>query len=95
MRIERVIIPAHVLNKLHWKHRVSEEEVHELLHGHPKVYFVEKGNVVGEDVYLVLGQTQSGRYLGVFFIYKKNKNALVLSARDMKKKERRRYEKKR
>ena len=65
----------------------------ELLRGHPKVYFVEKGDVVGEDVYLALGQTESGRYLSVFFIYKKNKNALVLSARDMAQKERRRYEK--
>jgi uncharacterized DUF497 family protein len=93
LRIERVIIPADVLNKLGWKHHVSEEEVHELLRGRPKVYFVEKGDVVGENVYLALGQTASGRYLSVFFIYKKNKDALVLSARDMSKKERRRYEK--
>lgn len=53
--------------------------------------FVEKGDVSEEDVYLALGQTESGRYLSVFFIYKKNKDALVISARDMAKKERRRY----
>jgi len=55
--------------------------------------FVEKGDVAGENVYLALGQTESGRYLSVFFIYKKNKEALVLSARDMARKERRYYAK--
>jgi hypothetical protein len=68
--------------------------VHELLRGRPKVYFVEKGEVEGEDVYLALGRTDTGRHLSVFCIYKLNKNALVLSARDMSAKERRRYEKK-
>jgi len=92
--IERIIIPAYVLNELQWKHHVSEEEVQELLRGHPKIYFIEKGDIVGENVYLALGQIESGRYLSVFFIYKKNKDALVISARDMAKKERRLYEKK-
>jgi uncharacterized DUF497 family protein len=41
-------------------------------------------------------QTDAGRYLTVLFIYKKKaKEALILSARDMAKKERKRYEKKR
>jgi len=91
LRIKRIIIPAYVLDKLHWKHHVAEEEVHELLRGRPKVFFVEKGDVIGEDVYLALGQTESGRYLSVFFIYKKDKNALILSVRNMVKKARRRY----
>jgi hypothetical protein len=94
LRIARIIIPVYVLDKLQWKHHVSEEEVHELLRGYPKVYFVEKGDIEGEDVYLALGKTATGRYLSVFFIYKHDKNALVLSARDMSSKERRRYEKK-
>lgn len=38
------------------------------------------------------GQTDAGRYLIVFFIYKSPGSALVLSARDMDSKERRRYE---
>ena len=94
MHIERIIIPAYVLNKLGWKHHVSETEVHEILNRKPKIYFLEKGDVAGEDVYLALGQTESGRYLSIFFIYKKNKNALILSARDMTKKERKLYGKK-
>ena len=32
-------------------------------------------------------QTEAGRYLAVIFIIKKNNNALILSARDMAKKE--------
>lgn len=94
MQIKRIIIPTYILEKLEWKHHVVEEEVHELLRGRHKLYFVEKGDVEGENVYLALGQTDTGRYLSVFFIYKKDKNALVVSARDMASKERRRYEKK-
>jgi len=91
--IKRVIIPEYVSDKLRWKHHVADDEVNEVLKSRPKVYFLEKGDVIGEDVYLALGQTEFGRYLSVFFIYKKNKNALVISARDMAKRERRRYEK--
>ena len=52
---------------------------------------MEKGDREGEDVYLALGQTEAGRYLAVLFIYKRTKEALILSARDMAKKERRLY----
>jgi len=31
---------------------------------------VKRGHVDGEDVYLALGQTDAGRYLSVFFVYK-------------------------
>ena len=43
-----------------------------------------------EDVYLALGRSEAGRYLAVIFIMKNN-NALILSARDMAKKERKQY----
>ncbi|MBM4030231.1 MAG: BrnT family toxin [Planctomycetes bacterium] len=46
----------------------------------------------GEDVYAALGQTDAGRYVAVFFIHKPGHLALVVSARDMDRKERRRYE---
>lgn len=42
-------------------------------------------------MYACMGQTKSGRYLIVFFIYKKDGRALILSARDMTPAERRRY----
>jgi uncharacterized DUF497 family protein len=43
---------------------------------------------------MALGQTDSGRHLSVLFIYKRTKEALILSARDMARKERRHYDKK-
>ena len=56
--------------------------------------FVEKGHRQGENVYAAMGQTNAGRYLIVFFVRKKTQQALILSARDMTRSERRRYEKK-
>jgi len=94
LRIEKIVIPASILAKLHWKHHVSEEEVDQVLRGKPKLFFVEKGNIRGEDVYLALGKTEGGRYLSIFFVYKVNKTVIVISARDMTKKERIRHEKK-
>jgi hypothetical protein len=66
-------------------------EVEEILHGRKKVYRIRKGDVKGEDVYLALGRTSAGRYLSVFFIFKKNHDVMPISARDMDSKERRRY----
>jgi len=82
------------VDKLTWKHQVDPEEVEEALNNRPKIRFVEKGERKGEDVYLALGQTDAGRYLAVLFIYKKTKEALILSAREMANKERRQYGKK-
>ncbi len=81
-------------DKLERKHDVRGFETEEVLFNEPRVFFIEKGNIEGEDVYLGLGQTEEGRYLAVFFIYKKNRVALVTSARDMDLKERKRYAKK-
>jgi len=95
LRINRIIIPAYIVDKLQSKHQVSEEEVHETLRRRQtKILFVERGEVEGEDVYLALGRATSGRYLSVFFIYKKNRDVIVISARDMAGKERNLYGKK-
>jgi uncharacterized DUF497 family protein len=91
MNIEGIIWLRTVIDKLAFKHRVETFEVEELLAGKPKFRFVEKGEQEGEDVYLALGQTDVGRYLTVFFIHKKTKDALILSARDMVEKERKMY----
>ena len=42
-------------------------------------------------MYSVYGQTENGRYLVVFFIYKRDKQALIISARDMTLPERKVY----
>jgi uncharacterized DUF497 family protein len=60
----------------------------------PRYRFIERGKYRGEHLYLALGVTDAGRYLSVFFIYKKDRRALIVTARDMTEKERRRYAKK-
>ena len=94
MKIDGLIWLRDIVDKLTWKHQVDPEEVEEALNNRPKIRFVEKGERKGEDVYLALGQTDAGRYLAVLFIYKKTKEALILSAREMANKERRQYGKK-
>ena len=94
MTIEGIIWLRDIVDKLAFKHRVEAREVEEVLENRPKIRFVEKGKRKGEDVYLALGQTDAGRYLAVLFIYKRTKEALILSARDMADNERKQYGKK-
>jgi len=91
MKIEGIIWLRDVVDKLISKHRVETFEVEEVLNARPKIRFVERGDREGEDVYMALGQADSGRYLAVLFIYKQTKEALILSARDMAAKERKQY----
>ena len=91
MKIEGTIWLEDVVEKLAIKHHVGADEVEEVLDNSPKFYFVEKGDREGEDVYMVLGQTFAGRYLTILFVFKRTGEALILSARDMADKERRRY----
>lgn len=94
MRIEGIIWLDTVASKIAVKHNVETREVEEALKSKPKFRFVEKGGRKGEDVYMALGRTSSGRYLAMLFICKKTGEALILSARDMGAKERRQYERK-
>jgi len=94
MKIRGIVWLIDIVDKLAFKHHVEPPEVEELLENRPKIRFVEKGERKGEDVYLALGQTDAGRYLAVLFIHKKTNEALILSAREMADKERRRYGKK-
>ena len=80
-----------ILEKLEVKHHVSQDEVEEVFFNKPRFFFVEQGNTPNEDVYSTSGQTDAGRYLIVFFVRKPNHIALILSARDMDQKERKRY----
>lgn len=92
MRIVDIIWLPQVIDKLAWKHQVLPEEVDEVLFSNPKFRKVQKGHIPGEDVYAALGRTEGGRYLAVFFVYKQTREALILSARDMDRKERRQYD---
>lgn len=93
MKIEGIIWLDVLIEKLIRKHNVQQNEVREVLFNKPHFRFVEKGHRNGENVYTAMGQANSGRYLIVFFVYKTDKHALILSARDMTKSERRLYEK--
>lgn len=92
MYIIDIIWLPQVIDKLDWKHNVIPEEVDEILFDNPLYRKVQKGHIPGEDLYAALGQTKAGRFLIVFFIYKATREALILSARDMNKRERRQYE---
>jgi|JI10StandDraft_1071094.scaffolds.fasta_scaffold10199_4 uncharacterized DUF497 family protein len=93
--VENVVWLDFIVEKINRKHGVIESEVIELFQSKlKKVKWVEKGHVKGEDVYSVTGQTDSGRYIIVFFIYKPDKTIIPLSARTMDEKEKRRYGKK-
>jgi len=94
VRIEEIIWLDTIVEKLAVKHCVIPDEVEEVLRNKPKFRFVEKGNQAREHVYLALGQTDSGRYLAVIFVYKLSNQALILSARDMANKERKMYDRK-
>ena len=81
-----------IVEKLVQKYSVQQQEVREVFGHRPHFRFVERGHRSGEHAYAALGQTDAGRYLIVFFVYKNNKQALILSARDMTHAERKRYE---
>jgi len=82
-----------IVDKISWKHNVTKNEVEEALTGKPRIFKKELGKVEGEDLYNALGRTENGRYLSIFFIRKLGNRALIITARDMDRKERRRYEK--
>jgi hypothetical protein len=92
MYIDDFIWLPDMIEKIAAKHRLLQDEVEEVFFNRPVFRFVEFGYRAGEDVYAALGQTDAGRCLIVYFIYKSNRTALIVSARDMDSKERKRYE---
>jgi hypothetical protein len=92
MRIDKIIIPITIQEKLISKHGVEIDEARQILLNQPRIRFAETGHIPGEDVYAAAGQTFGGRYLIIFFIYKPaNHTAAIISGRDMTKKEKRQY----
>lgn len=92
MNIDGFIWLEDIVEKLRQKHHVEENEVEEVFDNSPYFRFAEKGYGEGENVYAAFGQTNGGRYLIIFFVYKLCRHALVVSARDMTASERRQYE---
>ncbi len=95
MRISEVIWLNDVIDKIEAKHHVTQTEVEKVLYSKPTVKKMRKGYFRGEHVYRALGKTETGgRYLTIFFIHKGIDKVLILSARDMDKKERKIHAKK-
>lgn len=94
MRINELVWLPDIVDKIEVKHHLDQDEVEQVFFNRPRYWFVERGYRTGEDVYAATGQTDAGRYTIVFFILKENDSALILSARDMDPRERRRYERK-
>ena len=91
MKITDIIWLAQFVEKVERKHGVSTDEVEQVFANRPSFRLAERGNVGGEDLYRAIGQTDAGRYLAVFFIYKSGRRALIISARDASLRERRSY----
>jgi hypothetical protein len=89
MYIDDFIWFPDIIDKIEAKHQTTQDEAEEVFFDKPKFRFVEFGHILNEDVYSSSGQTESGRYIIVFFILKSNNRALILSARDMDENERR------
>ncbi len=94
MKVREIIWLDVIEDKIQRKHNVKSEEAEEVFKNHPRYFFVENGHVEGEDLYSAIGKTDAGRLLIVYFILKPEQQALVISARDAKKNERKKYEKK-
>jgi len=94
MRLTGIIWLREVVDKLAWKHNVTTDEVEEALAAARRFRFIEIGDVEGEDLYAAMGRTAAGRYLIIYFVYKTTREALIISAREMTKREKRAYAKK-
>jgi len=91
LNISRIIWLEDIVEKLHWKHNVEENEILEVLANKPKFILKESGHKQGEDVYAAFGTTDAGRLLSIFLVYTEDQRAIIVSARDMTIKERKKY----
>ena len=91
MIIKKIIWLKQFADKIERKHQVSQDEVNEILAKQPPVRMMGRGARKGENLYRAIGQSDAGRYLSIFFIYKGEGRALIISARDANAKELKSY----
>lgn len=91
MKIKECLWLDNFVDKIIRKHNVSPEEVEQTLSNDPYIKRLEGGHVKDEDLFIAFGRTNTGRYLSLLFVLKRDKRALIISARDMTKKERKKY----
>ena len=80
-------------NKNWHLHRVSDGECEEIFFNLPIIIVFEKKRLYNEPRYIALGRTNTDRLLFIAFVIRK-KLIRVISARDMTKSDKRRYEEK-
>jgi hypothetical protein len=71
LKIETIVIIPEIEDKLIWKHGVFRYEIEEAFENKPLFRFEKKGFYPEEHVYSAMSVTDSGRFLAMFFIYKK------------------------
>jgi len=91
VHVDEIIWLPGSVEKLTAVHEVTQDEVEEVFRIRPRFRFLESGRIPGEDVYSAEGQSDVGCYLVVFFILKLTGEALIISARAMTGRERKRY----
>jgi uncharacterized DUF497 family protein len=91
MKIDGILWLEKIVDKLQQKHHITQDEVEQVFLNSPQYRFIEKGRIENEHVYSAYGRTDAGRYVTVIFILKFKCRALIISARDMDKKERKQY----
>ena len=91
MKIKECLWLDNFVDKIIRKDNVSPEEVEQALSNDPFIERLEGGHVKGKDLFIGFGRTNAGRYLSLLFVLKRDKRVLVISARDMTKKERKKY----
>lgn len=89
--VREILWLGSVVEKIERKHGVRIDEVEQVLASGPTVRRIERGRVTGEDLYVALGRTAPGRHLAVFFVRKRGGRALIVTAREMDRKERKLY----
>jgi len=92
LRIERIIWIGKFVEKIYSKHGVIVDEVEEILLSKPLFRRAQKGRVEGEDLFFAYGKTYAGRHLFIVFVLKEGNVGIVISARDMTRRERRYYD---
>lgn len=81
---------THNTNKIWEKHKVRFAEAEEVFFDIDLIILPDPTHSVAEERYIVLGKTKTGRLLFVVFT-KRPEKIRVISARDMSRKERKKY----
>ena len=92
MKLSGIIWLEEIVEKIERKHRVTQDEVREILRGPSHFRFVEKPPERRKRL-RGIGSDEFRSVLNCFFVRKITREALIVSARDMTANERKRYEK--